>query len=58
MMDDARTWVETWSEDAMKWFYHNKATGEALWEPPRSGYTKGDGRLVLKSGKVRGWGGL
>jgi len=52
MMTDARLWTETWSEDANTWFYHNSQTDEALWEPPTGGYTKADGRLVLKSGKV------
>ena len=52
MMNDARLWTETWSEDANTWFYHNSQTDEALWEPPPGGYTKADGRLVLKNGKV------
>jgi len=52
LMDDARAWVETWSEDQYKWFYYNAATGEALWEPPPTGYTKAGGMLVLANGKI------
>lgn len=26
--------------------------GEALWEPPSTGYTKHDGKLVLTTGEV------
>ncbi|CAM9895447.1 unnamed protein product, partial [Scytosiphon promiscuus] len=51
-ISDARLWTETWSEDAQMWFYHNATTGEALWEPPSTGYTKNDGALVLASGQV------
>lgn len=98
--ENARLWVETWSEDAQAWFYYNAVTGryggglgghrdtcmkaemsapntcipppsspsavvfflyygvssttpgEALWQPPRTGYTKHDGKLVLTSGEV------
>jgi IQ calmodulin-binding motif len=49
---DARAWKEQWSEDAQSWFYHCVSTGEALWEPPRCGYSKADGRLVLCTGAV------
>jgi len=52
LINDARAWKETWSEDAQAWFYHNEETGEALWEPPTTGYTKDDGRLVLLTGKI------
>ena len=52
MMGDARIWQETWSEESNAWFYHNKETEEAKWEPPEGGYTKADGKLVLKTGKV------
>ncbi|KAG6623744.1 Transcriptional activator Myb [Phytophthora cinnamomi] len=48
----ARTWVEYWNEDSAKWFYYNQETGEALWAPPATGYTKADGKLVLQDGKV------
>ncbi|CAN0391905.1 unnamed protein product, partial [Discosporangium mesarthrocarpum] len=51
-INDARLWKETWSEDAEAWFYHNAATGEALWEPPRTGYTKHNEKLVLITGEV------
>ena len=52
MMQDARMWQETWSEDQNAWFYLHEETQEAMWEPPTDGYTKADGRLVLKSGRV------
>jgi hypothetical protein len=52
MMSDARMWQETWSEDQNAWFYLNGSTDEAVWEPPNEGYTKADGRLVLKNGRV------
>lgn len=29
--DDARAWVETWSEDAQAWFYYNPSTGRVLY---------------------------
>ncbi|KAG7395586.1 hypothetical protein PHYBOEH_003460 [Phytophthora boehmeriae] len=48
----ARTWVEYWNEDAAKWFYYNHETGESLWAPPFTGYTKADGKLVLQDGKI------
>ncbi|GLE00341.1 hypothetical protein PINS_up009098 [Pythium insidiosum] len=48
----ARRWGEYWSDDTAQWFYHNHETGEALWAPPSTGYTKADGRLVLQSGKI------
>ncbi|KAJ0409057.1 hypothetical protein P43SY_002191 [Pythium insidiosum] len=48
----ARRWGEYWSDDTAQWFYHNHETGEALWAPPSTGYTKSDGRLVLQSGKI------
>lgn len=49
---DASTWKEIWSEDSGAWFYLNTITEEALWEPPPVGYTKSDGQLVLRNGKV------
>lgn len=52
-IEDAKTWVETWSEDANKWFYFNMYTQECLWEPPRTGYLKFDGEShVLETGQV------
>ncbi|KAH7484581.1 Abnormal spindle-like microcephaly-associated protein-like protein [Phytophthora ramorum] len=48
----ARTWVEYWNEDSAKWFYYNQETGEALWAPPATGYTKADGKLVLQDGRI------
>ena len=52
MLTDARSYIETWSDDAYKWFYYNAETKQALWEPPPNGYTKKDGKLVLVTGKV------
>lgn len=26
--EDARAWIETWSEDAQAWFYYNPQTGQ------------------------------
>ncbi|CAM9281310.1 unnamed protein product [Chrysoparadoxa australica] len=51
-MADARQWQETWGEDEEKWFYLNQDTGEAIWEPPKTGYAKADGNLVLVTGEV------
>ncbi|KAG3116534.1 hypothetical protein PI124_g4826 [Phytophthora idaei] len=48
----AQTWVEYWNDDAAKWFYYNQETGEALWAPPATGYTKADGKLVLQDGRI------
>eukprot|EP00644_Phytophthora_capsici_P002729 jgi/Phyca11/19973/fgenesh1_pg.PHYCAscaffold_55_\ len=48
----ARTWVEYWNDEAAKWFYYNQETGEALWAPPATGYTKADGKLVLQDATV------
>lgn len=51
-LSSARSWQEIWAEDSESWFYFNAATGEALWEPPRDGYIKADGKLVLASGEI------
>ena len=51
-LEKARGWKEMWSEDEQKWFYLSQTTGEALWEPPKDGYTKNDGTLVLETGMV------
>lgn len=48
----AREWQETWSDEGNAWCYIHTETGEALWEPTRSGYTRADGRLVLYSGDI------
>eukprot|EP00941_MAST-03F_sp_MAST-3F-sp1_P002807 g2807.t1 len=50
MVVDARAWVEYFDNDAGKLFYFNAQTEEALWEPPPTGYTRQDGRLVLYNG--------
>lgn len=52
LLADARAWKEGWSEEAEAWFYLNENTGEDLWEPPASGYTKVDGSLVLANGTI------
>ncbi|KAF4031111.1 putative WW domain-containing protein [Phytophthora infestans] len=52
LMLQAQIWIEYWNDDAAKWFYYNQETGEALWAPPATGYTKADGELVLQDGKV------
>ena len=52
LLADARAWKEGWSEEAEAWFYLNENTGEDLWEPPASGYTKLDGSLVLADGTI------
>ena len=52
LLFNARSWIETWSADENRWYYYNEKTQESLWEPPRCGYTKNDGVLVLESGQV------
>ena len=51
LLEDARLWKEQWSEAETKWTYISK-DGKVLSEPPRTGYTKADGMLVLSTGKV------
>lgn len=34
------------------WLHVDTQTGEAIWAPPPSGYTKADGNLVLRTGQV------
>ena len=34
------------------WFYFNSDTDEASWQPPCTGYTKNDSKLVLRNGEV------
>jgi hypothetical protein len=48
----ARMVQELWSEESNCWFYYNSTTGDALWEPPREGYTKSDGKLVIFTGAI------
>lgn len=48
----AKLWQETWSPEANQWFYVDRESGETLWEPPKGGYTKDDGMLVLESGET------
>ncbi len=52
LLADARAWKEMWSEDSEAWFYLNGVTGEDLWQPPATGYTKADGTLVLATGAI------
>ena len=35
---------------AVQWFYVSAVTGDAMWEPPKCGYTKNDGYRVLVTG--------
>lgn len=50
---DARSWIEMWSEDSKQFFYLNSQSGDALWEPPSTGYTRStDKMLVLANGNV------
>mmetsp|Transcript_7644 Transcript_7644/g.22079 ORF Transcript_7644/g.22079 Transcript_7644/m.22079 type:complete len:1139 (-) Transcript_7644:33-3449(-) len=49
---DARLVKEYWSDETSSWYYYNEETGESHAEPPRTGYTKNDGRLVLVTGQV------
>lgn len=52
MVTNARRWQETWGEDINCWYYYDTETEQTLWEPPASGYTKSDTRLVLQDGSV------
>ena len=52
MIERAREYNEIWDEDSQGYFYYNNATEAALWEPPGSGFTKADGKLVLRNGDV------
>eukprot|EP01041_Mallomonas_annulata_P010199 gene10199-21260_t len=48
----ARAVQELWSEDSNNWFYLTMRTNTAQWEPPSTGYTKADTRLVLSNGDI------
>ncbi|OQR93961.1 hypothetical protein ACHHYP_01997 [Achlya hypogyna] len=49
----AREWTQFWSDDAGAFFFYHNQTGDAIWEPPQTGYAKADGRdLVLQDGRV------
>lgn len=48
----AMEWQEVWAEDSNAWFYVENETGNAVWEPNPTGYTKADGQLVLANGKI------
>jgi hypothetical protein len=52
MVERAREYTEIWDEDSQSYFYFNRYTEAALWEPPSSGFTKADGKLVLRNGEV------
>jgi hypothetical protein len=51
-VEAARQVVEYKDEDTQDWFYLNETTDETLWEPPRTGYTRNDGKLVLADGNI------
>jgi hypothetical protein len=48
----ARMHQEMWDEDNSTYFYYCADKEEAVWEPPRTGYVKVDGKLVLRNGDV------
>ena len=56
MIREARQWVEMWNEDVNAWCYSNGKTGETLFNPPITGYTRvtdADGPwLLLQSGRI------
>ncbi len=52
MVERAREYIEIWDEDSQGYFYYRTADEQAIWEPPASGYTKADGKLVLRNGEV------
>jgi hypothetical protein len=52
MIANARYYTEFWDDESNQWFYFNADDGEAMWEPPDSGYTKADGQLVLENGET------
>jgi hypothetical protein len=52
MIYRSREYTEIWDEDSQGYFYYNNATEQALWEPPAGGFTKADGKLVLRNGDV------
>lgn len=51
-VEQARDVKEFWSDEYNMWYYFIERTGESFWEPPKTGYTKSDGNLVLESGAV------
>ncbi len=51
-IEDARKVVEYRDDDTQAWFYLNEVTDETLWEPPRTGYTRNDGKLILADGNI------
>jgi hypothetical protein len=52
MVERAREYVEIWDEESQGYFYYRAVDEQAIWEPPASGYTKADGKLVLRNGEV------
>jgi hypothetical protein len=52
MIAAARYYTEFWDDESNQWFYFNSDDGEAMWEPPESGYVKADGMLVLENGET------
>ena len=52
-LESAMNVVEKYDEKKKKLFYYNKMSGTVSWtEPPETGYTKQDGKIVLETGKV------
>lgn len=49
---DAKSVREYWSDEYNAWYYYSEDTGETLWEPPKTGYTKDNTQLVLANGAV------
>ena len=52
MISSAKRWKEAWDDTSSCWYYYDVGTENTLWEPPSTGYTKSDTRLVLQNGKV------
>ena len=52
MVERAREYMEIWDEDSQGYFYYRSLDEQAVWEPPSQGYTKADGKLVLRNGEV------
>eukprot|EP01029_Cantina_marsupialis_P018430 TRINITY_DN4231_c0_g1_i1.p1 TRINITY_DN4231_c0_g1~~TRINITY_DN4231_c0_g1_i1.p1 ORF type:complete len:906 (-),score=211.38 TRINITY_DN4231_c0_g1_i1:291-3008(-) len=48
----ARKSIEHWDVQRRQYFYYDPQTEQSEWEPPRTGYTRQDGMLVLATGKV------
>merc|ERR1711937_298447 len=51
MVGQARLFTEHYDEEKQRLFYYNFSTEEALWDPPKTGYTKQNGTMVLSNGQ-------